>query len=82
MFLTVLNLCRKIMRVPGILFIIIILAFCTSCEKPEGIDFPDDDFLTALIRLGIDKNMDGVISSAEAEAVISLELAPDYPGRP
>ena len=49
-----------------------LVLICPSCERPEGIYVPDDEFLKALIRAGVDKDGDGVISAAEAEAVHSI----------
>ena len=49
--------------------------FTFSCEdKPEEINIVDKNFLEALIEQGVDTNADGMISSAEAQAVSSLEL--------
>jgi len=56
----------------------------TQCEKepeihPEDpIDIPDDAFLTALIEEGVDTNGDGLISYAEAEVIISLDVNYEY----
>lgn len=44
-------------------------------KKPaDAIDFPDEQFLDALIEAGVDTNGDGYITITEAKAVISLEL--------
>jgi Leucine-rich repeat (LRR) protein len=56
----------------------------TQCEKepeihPEDpIDIPDDAFLTALIEEGVDTNGDRLISYAEAEVIISLDVNYEY----
>lgn len=47
----------------------------TQCEK-EGlyVYITDDNFLNALIEEGVDTDGDGLISNAEAEVVISLDV--------
>ena len=52
-----------------------LIVLFTQCKKEpeiELVDISDDAFLNALIEEGVDTNGDGLISSEEAEAVISL----------
>jgi len=49
-----------------------------QCKKeiPElEVEIPDNNFLEALIRLGVDANKDGKISQTEAEAITSLDVS-------
>ena len=53
----------------------------TSCEKEDecfnqihGICIPNENFFNELIRNGVDKNGNGHISRAEAEATKKLEI--------
>lgn len=48
----------------------------SQCEKEVTI--PDDNFLNALIELGVDTNGDGIISSAEAELITFLDVGDTY----
>jgi hypothetical protein len=53
---------------------ILTMVLLSQCEKDNPIPqvtIPDDKFLNALIKLGIDTDGDGKISSAEAEGVRS-----------
>ena len=53
--------------------------FITCCEKDNefNLNIQDDNFLNALIELGIDTNGDGIISSGEAEAITFLDVRED-----
>jgi Leucine-rich repeat (LRR) protein len=60
---------------------IALIVLFTQCDKihPEDpIDIPDRKFLTALIEEGVDTNGDGLISYAEAEVIISLDVNYEY----
>ena len=58
-----------------VLPIFILLTVFTQCEKePEPITIPDDNFLNALIELGVDANGDGMISPGEAEIITYLNV--------
>ena len=58
-----------------VLFIFILPIVFTHCEKePDPITIPDDNFLKALIELGVDTNGDGVISPAEAAIITTLDV--------
>ena len=51
----------------------LIIALMIHCERDEiQVIISDDNFLNALIELGVDKDNDGQISTAEAETVVSL----------
>ncbi len=65
----------------GFLFLAIPFLISTSCEKEEkcfnqsyGICIPNANFFNELIRNGVDKDGDGHISIAEAEATTKLEI--------
>ncbi len=56
-----------------------LIVLLTQCEKePEPVNIPDDEFLTALIDLGVDTNGDGIISPNEAEVIKSLDINGEY----
>jgi hypothetical protein len=57
-----------------LLFLLALIVLFTQCEKDPEPNIPDDAFLNALIEEGVDTNGDGIISPAEAEAVISLDV--------
>ena len=63
-----------------LLFILTVVLLC-QCEKdlePESdpeVTIPDNNFLNALIELGIDTNGDGIISITEAEEITFLPLS-------
>ena len=48
---------------------------CTCEKEASSPEFPDVTFLGVLIREGVDEDEDGIISSAEAEAVRSLDIS-------
>ena len=57
-----------------------LIVLFTQCEKDEPnpqVTIPDNNFLNALIELGIDTDGDGQISHVEAEVVISLDVDED-----
>jgi Leucine-rich repeat (LRR) protein len=62
--------------IPYILLLpLALIVLFTQCEKePDHVSITDDAFLNALIEEGVDTNGDGIISLAEAEAVISLDV--------
>ncbi len=66
------------------IFKILLLTFALTaifvqCEKKVPIvRITDDNFLNALIELGIDTDGDGQISNAEAEVVSSLDVSGTY----
>jgi Leucine-rich repeat (LRR) protein len=60
-----------------LLICIMTVVLMNQCEKNESISnvkIPDDNFLKALIELGIDTDGDGSISYAEAEKVTDLNV--------
>ena len=58
-----------------VLLLIILPIVFTQCEKEPGpITIPDDNFLNALIELGVDTNGDSIISPAEAEVITYLNV--------
>ncbi len=69
-----------IMQIPGkgLLFASLLLCLAIGCKKddpPVFVDIPDDNFLAALIELGVDKNGDGEIFPCEAEEINSLDVS-------
>ena len=59
-----------------VLLIFIVPIVFTRCEKePDPITIPDDNFLNALIELGVDTNGDGIISPAEAAIITYLNVS-------
>jgi len=59
-----------------LLFILtlVILSQCETETGPNFVSIPDNNFLNALIELGVDTNEDGKISKAEAEAITYLKI--------
>ena len=60
-----------------IFIVIVTLILFGQCEKDELIpivNIPDDNFLTALIELGVDTNGDSIISLVEAELITVLKV--------
>ena len=65
-----------------LVLLVALVPLLIQCEKEEPepnpkVEIPDNNFLNALIELGIDTDGDGQISNAEAEAVISLDVSED-----
>ncbi len=59
-----------------VLQITLIATVLSQCKKEtESINIKDNNFLTALIELGIDKNGDGIITTVEAAEVTSLDVS-------
>lgn len=50
---------------------------CNHSDPIPIINIPDNNFLDALIELGVDRNGDGIIEPAEAEVILSLEVSYD-----
>ncbi|MCH7658674.1 MAG: hypothetical protein IIB05_10205 [Bacteroidetes bacterium] len=60
------------------LFFILAMVLLSQCEKDNPqVTIPDDNFLNALIELGVDKNGDGFVNLAEAEVITSLNVSKD-----
>jgi len=54
-----------------VLLITLILAVLCQCKKEtESINIEDNNFLTALIELGIDKNGDGIITTLKLRRLL------------
>ncbi len=54
---------------------LIILSQCRKDEPIPNVIIHDNNFLIALVELGVDRNGDGKISQTEAESVKSLDLS-------
>ena len=52
-----------------------LIALLTQCEKEPIVNIPDENFLNALIDLGVDKNGDGTINPSEAEEILTLNVS-------
>jgi hypothetical protein len=53
---------------------LILLCYCRKKEEPS-VDIPDNNFLNALIQLGVDRNADGLINRDEASWVYNLDVS-------
>jgi hypothetical protein len=70
------------------LFLLLFVSILSSCQKeniePLKVDIPDNEFLIALIELGVDTDGDSIISKVEAEAINYLSIShrsiPDFTG--
>jgi hypothetical protein len=62
-----------------VLYLILIIVGLSQCKKEPDpfVTIPDNNFLSVLIKLGVDKNGDGIISPDEAAAVTHLEVFGD-----
>ncbi|MBA7527998.1 Internalin J [subsurface metagenome] len=65
---------KAILNILLLLLTVVILSQCEKDEPNPEVKIPDNNFLNALIALGIDTNGDGVISTAEAEVITSLNV--------
>jgi hypothetical protein len=54
-----------------VLLLILTVAFLYHCKKDVDprVNITDNNFLKALIEVGVDKNRDGIISPYEAEMI-------------
>ena len=60
------------------LLFLLTVVILSQCEKDDPqVTIPDNNFLNALIELGVDTNGDGVISPAEAEVITFLDVSED-----
>ena len=57
------------------LLTVVLLSQCEKDEPNPKVTIPNYNFLNALIELGIDTNGDGIISHAEAELILSLDVS-------
>src|SRR5688572_17422779 len=62
-------------RLIVIVMILILLIRCEKEEQSPKIDIPDNNFLKALIKQGVDTNGDSFIGYAEAEAIMYLDVS-------
>ena len=61
-----------------LLLLLALIVLFTQCGKePDLVNITDDRFLNALIENGVDANVDGIISPAEAEAITLLDVSLD-----
>jgi hypothetical protein len=68
---------KAILKILMLLLTSVLLCHCKKEREPR-VDIPDNAFLKALIEEGVDTNGDSMISSEEAEAVISLNVGSRY----
>ena len=57
------------------LLIVAVLSQCRKEVEPPTVNIPDNNFLNALIELGVDTNGDGKISPEEAEVITYLDVS-------
>jgi hypothetical protein len=77
--LTIMNAIPNVLILTLAFMLTVILI--SQCQKDEPIPIvtiPDNNFLSALIELGIDTDGDGQISNAEAEALSFLDVSGTY----
>ena len=63
-----------------VLLSMLALTLFSQCEKDDPnpvVTIPDNNFLSVLIDLGVDANLDGIISPREAEVIKSLDVQGD-----
>jgi Leucine-rich repeat (LRR) protein len=58
-----------------IVFFIFVMIFFSRCKKDELVRISDHNFMSALIKMGLDSDKDGNISKAEADTVTRLNLS-------
>ena len=63
---------KTIVKVLVAMLAVVLLSQCENDEPNPLVTIPDNNFLRALIDLGVDTNGDGIISTQEAEMVTSL----------
>ena len=66
---------KAILKTLLFLLTVVILSQCEK-ENPQ-VTIPNNNFLNALIELGVDTNGDGIISPDEAEVITSLNVSED-----
>ena len=69
---------KAILKTLLFLLTVVILSQCKKDVEPNTVTIHDDNFLNALIELGVDTNGDSIISSAEAEAITYLDVSGTY----
>jgi hypothetical protein len=70
----------RMKAIPKIVFFLITVVILNQCKKETGLGpiiITDDNFLNALIELGVDTNGDGIISPDEAEVITNLDVSHD-----
>lgn len=65
---------KSIVKVLLSMLAVVLISQCENDEPNPVVTIPDDNFLSALIDLGVDANGDGIISSKEAKAIIILDV--------
>ena len=60
-----------------ILFVLLFLLIPSKCKKDDTgpVDIPDENFLKALIKQGVDTDEDSIISTIEAKAINLLDVS-------
>ena len=66
---------KTIVKVLLSMLAVVLISQCENDEPNPVVTIPDNNFLSALIDLGVDANGDGIISREEAEVIISLDVA-------
>ncbi len=65
---------KTIVKVLLAMLAVVLISQCKDDEPNPIVTIPDNNFLSALIDLGVDANRDGIISPEEAEVIKSLEI--------
>lgn len=68
---------KAILKPLVLMLTMVILSQCKKEIEPNVVTIPDNNFLNALIELGVDTNGDGIISPAEAEVITFLDVSED-----
>lgn len=66
---------QTMLKIVIFLLIAVLVCQCRKDEPSPVVNIPDDNFLNALIELGVDTNGDGVISPYEAVSRASLDVS-------
>ena len=65
---------KTIVKVLLSMLAVVLISQCEKDEPNPEVTIPDNNFLSALIDLGVDANGDGIISPQEAEVITSLDF--------
>jgi hypothetical protein len=67
---------RVILKILIFLMTLVLIYHCKKVSEP-GVTIHNDNFLKALINLGVEKDRNGIISPAEAELITFLDVSSD-----
>lgn len=69
---------KPIIRLLLFLLMVVFFSYCKKDDPKPEVNIPDNNFLNALIKLGVDTDGDSKISPAEAEAITYLDVSGTY----